>query len=106
MSTANPQQVNLADKDKDEALRHREFILDWFDRAIKQRENQKDQSRKGELQWGTSEQLNLATWVLGIFQITLIILFATVGGSQILPEDAQGTVTQGYNMFIGVEIMM
>jgi hypothetical protein len=47
-----------------------------------------------------------AVLLLGIFEATLIILYATVGGSQILPANAPGTVTQGYNMFIGVAIMM
>ena len=47
-----------------------------------------------------------AVILLAVFQITLIILYATVGGSQILQPTAPGTVTQGYNMFIGVAIMM
>lgn len=47
-----------------------------------------------------------AVILLGIFEATLIILYATVGGSQILPANSSGTVTQGYNMFIGVAIMM
>ena len=84
---------------------HREFVVEWFERAIKNRKLQED-VRKQALKWGTAKQLNSATWSLGIFQITMIILYATVGGSQILPANAVGTVTQGYNMFIGVEIMM
>ena len=89
-----------------DAIRHRDFVLEWFDRAMKEREFQKESRKRGELQWATSEQLNLATWALGIFQIALIILFATVGGSQILPPEAPGSVVDGYHMFIGVEIMM
>ena len=54
----------------------------------------------------TQNQLRYTTWLLSIFQIILIILFATVAGSQLNNDTSPGTVTQGYNMFIGVEIMM
>ncbi len=52
------------------------------------------------------EQQNTFIITLALFQIFLIILFATVGGSSELPAGSPGTGTQGYNMFIGVEIMM
>ncbi len=92
----------LTEKQK-EALKQRDFLLDWFDRASKERETQRHHQKT---QWATTAQLNSATSFLGICQLGLIILFATVGGSQVLPPDAPGTGTQGYNMFIGVEIMM
>ena len=59
--------------------------------------------------WDSIGQLNNCAHLLIIFQITLIILFATVGGDaerSIIPDDTPGTGTQAYNMFIGVEIMM
>lgn len=53
------------------------------------------------------QQLKKATWLLGGFQILLLILFATAGGSQVMDSTQHaGTGSQGYNMFIGVEIMM
>jgi len=96
-----------ARNDEAAAIRHREFILDWFERAVKQRELQTEFQKK-ELEFGTTEQLSRATWALGIFQVMMIILYATVGGVQEIPNDGSypGSPLQGYNMFIGVEIMM
>ena len=52
-------------------------------------------------------QMTKCVYLLGFLQLFLIILFATVGGKEELdPATAPGTGTQGYNMFIGVEIMM
>lgn len=78
------------------------FVVDLLERK---REDLR--KRSDFVSWDAVDQLAKTTYLLGIFQITLIILFATVGGSQILyPATAPGTGTQGYNMFIGVEIMM
>lgn len=102
---ANTIQSRKSNDLESDGLRHRDFIIDWLDRVLVERKVQKndlDSSR----QWGTDKQLNNAAWLLGIFQVTLIILYATVGGTQLLTDAAPGSVTQGYNMFIGVEIMM
>ena len=78
------------------------FVVELLE---KKREDLK--KRSDFISWDAVDQLAKTTYLLGIFQVTLIILFATVGGSQILyPATAPGTGTQGYNMFIGVEIMM
>jgi len=56
--------------------------------------------------WATKTQMNRACLLLCIFQIVLTVLYATVGGSQYLTDDSPGSATQGYNMFVGVAIMM
>ena len=86
-------------------MRSREFILDFFERAVKQKEIDAEQRSK-QIEFGSAEQLTYATWALVIFQVMMIILFATVGGNEEVPETAPGGVLAGYNMFIGVEIMM
>lgn len=88
--------------------RHVDPILDWLHRAsINKEKNRIEMDKNSTLSWGTIQQLNKTTWLLGCFQIALIILFATLGGSEVLdPLTSPGNVTQGYNMFIGVEIMM
>jgi hypothetical protein len=87
---------------------HVDPILDWLHRASINKEKLRiELDRKSTLSWGTIQQLNKTTWLLGCFQVVLIILFATLGGSEVLdPSTAPGTGSQGYNMFIGVEIMM
>ena len=57
--------------------------------------------------WASSKSLQNSYKFLFVLQIFLIILFATV--SVIKPVDPTaeaGTITQGYQYFIGVEIMM
>ena len=56
--------------------------------------------------WASSKSLQNSYKFLFVLQIILIILFATV--SVIKPMDASspGTITQGYQYYIGVEIMM
>jgi ammonium transporter Rh len=51
------------------------------------------------------KSMSKATWLLGGFQLLLLILMATATQG---PDNttSPGTVTQAYNMFIGVEIMM
>lgn len=56
--------------------------------------------------WASKEELKKAAWVLVVFQVMMLILYATVGGKPTLDNQSPGTITQGYNMFIGVEIMM
>ena len=80
------------------------FASEWL-HAISIR--QKKEQTSEEHSWTAKKSLNEATWILGIFQITLLILFATVTGTEVLDSSvAPGTGTQGYNMFIGVEVMM
>lgn len=88
------------------------FIGEW----LKLIAAEKEKKKTTEVQWGTQESLNKAVWVLGLWQVMLIILFACVGGTELIPtvtddyfgiaSPTPGTVTQGYNMFIGIEIMM
>ncbi len=56
--------------------------------------------------WASAKHLNRATWLLGIFQLVLIIFYGIFGGSEVIPKDGAGSGTQAYNMCIGVEIMM
>lgn len=63
--------------------------------------------KEPELSWMSSRALNETSWCLGILQFILLILFATVTGSEVLgTDDAPGNGAEGYNMFVGVEIMM
>merc|ERR550514_969770 len=53
------------------------------------------------------KSMSKATWLLGGFQLLLLILMATATqGPDNTTRNSPGTVTQAYNMFIGVEIMM
>jgi hypothetical protein len=56
-----------------------------------------------ERNWGTKRNLNLTTYFLLALQFILLVLFGTVGGSELVQY---GTGTKAYNMLIGVEIMM
>ena len=87
---------------------HVDVVLDWLVhlREEQTRKRSEDHSVK-DREWGDLAQLKKTAMLLGCFQIFLIILFACVGGSEVLdPSTAPGTGTQGYNMFIGVEVMM
>ena len=55
-----------------------------------------------------NQKLQTASYMLIVFQIVLFFLFGFCGtiGFPDPNTNAPGTVTQGYNMFIGVEIMM
>ncbi len=56
-----------------------------------------------EKEWGTKRNLTLTTYFLLFLQFILLVLFGTVGGSELV---TYGTGTKAYNMLIGVEIMM
>jgi hypothetical protein len=57
--------------------------------------------------WAAVISLNRTTYLLGIFQFIILILFAFCTNSEVLnANDEPGSGTEGYNMFIGVEIMM
>jgi hypothetical protein len=56
-----------------------------------------------EVEAWTQSSLRKATMFLGIFQIMMIILFASC--SEFVPSTL-GTTTQGYTYYIGIEIMM
>ncbi len=74
----------------------------WLQNIHLEREKEED-----DVSEAAKSQMKKLVWLLGFFQLFLIILFATVGGKELLdPVTAPGTGTQGYNMFIGVEIMM
>lgn len=79
-----------------------ELIVNIFQNTSKKVKTEDEESS-----WNNMKQLNYATWAIGLWQVMMIILYATVGGPQELdPLTAPGTATQGYNMFIGVEVMM
>ena len=61
---------------------HVDLILDWLQRATVEKERKKSEDMS-PLSWGTIQQLNKTTYLLGIFQIVLIILFATLAGSEV-----------------------
>ena len=61
---------------------HVDLVLDWLQRASVEKERQKNDD-PSTLSWGTIQQLNKTTWLLGVFQVVLIILFATVAGSEV-----------------------
>lgn len=61
---------------------HVDLVLDWLNRAMIEKDKKKNED-VATLSWGTIQQLNKTTWLLGIFQIVLIILFATVAGSEV-----------------------
>ncbi len=82
------------------------FAAEWLRLIAIEKENERNHKEE-EIVWGSQSSLNNTTWFLGILQVLLLILFATVGGSEVI----EGTVNQSegvaaYNMFIGVEIMM
>jgi hypothetical protein len=63
---------------------HVQLILDWLNRAATNKERHREENeKKSTLSWGTIQQLNKTTWLLGCFQVILIILFATLGGTQV-----------------------
>ena len=73
-----------ADKmfEKKRADLHVDLILDWLHRATVEKDRKKSEDTS-PLSWGTIQQLNKTTYLLGIFQVVLIILFATVAGSEV-----------------------
>lgn len=54
----------------------------------------------------TQKSLRNSTILLGLLQIAMIILFATVTTFKMTDSSSTGTITQGYTYYIGVEIMM
>ncbi len=59
------------------------------------------------LSWqAASESLKNASRLLGIWQLLLVVLFAVYGHIPTLTSEDPGTITQGYQYYIGVEIMM
>jgi hypothetical protein len=46
--------------------------------------------------WDAIDQLTKATYALGVFQVTLIILFATVGGERIRMIELDITILISY----------
>jgi hypothetical protein len=82
------------------------FAAEWLRLIAIEKENERNHKEE-EIVWGSQSSLNNTTWFLGILQVLLLILFATVGGSEVIEGtiDASSGVA-AYNMFIGVEIMM
>lgn len=58
--------------------------------------------------WENGNALRSTAWVLGIFQLVLLVLFAlnTSGGKEYIEGDPSKSGVVGYAMFSGVEIMM
>jgi len=56
--------------------------------------------------WDGDQSLKYATHTLGAMQVVLILLFASCSDFKELDATSPGTITQGYQFFIGVEIMM
>lgn len=88
-----------------------EVITDWLERALAAKEKQKEKRADGVTDdiadsWGAGTELSKTTWLLGIFQVFLIIMFGitTSGGSELV--DTGVSSTAAYNMFLGVEVMM
>ena len=71
-----------SEKRNHERNTHVDLVLDWLLRASVEKEKQKNEDPSA-LSWGTIQQLNKTTWLLGAFQVVLIILFATVAGDQV-----------------------
>lgn len=73
-----------ADKmfEKKRADLHVDLILDWLHRATVEKDRKKSEDTS-PLSWGTIQQLNKTQFLLGVFQVVLIILFATVAGSEV-----------------------
>jgi hypothetical protein len=69
--------------DKQKKDLHVDLVLDWLNRAMIEKEKKKSEDVTS-LSWGTIQQLHKTTWLLGIFQVVLIILFATVAGSEVM----------------------
>ena len=55
------------------------LLLEWLQRAREQTLKKKD-----KVNFDATGQLAKTTWILAVFQITLLILFATVGGERIV----------------------
>lgn len=59
------------------------------------------------LSWvAASVSLKNASRLLGIWQLLLVVLFAAYGHIPTLTAADPGTITQGYQYYIGIEIMM
>jgi hypothetical protein len=69
--------------DKQKKDLHVDLVLDWLNRAMIEKDKKKNEDVT-TLSWGTIQQLHKTTWLLGIFQVVLIILFATVAGSEVI----------------------
>lgn len=92
------------------------LLVDILERLLEERQKRDREIAQGDDKRDNSAQRisSLTSWLLGCFQVVLIILFATVATGGIGRGDLTsnkatghpGSVTQGYNMFIGVEIMM
>jgi hypothetical protein len=57
--------------------------------------------------WGpASKSLKNASRMIGLWQLLLIILFERYSAAPVLTSSDPGTLTQGYQYYVGVEIMM
>lgn len=57
-------------------------------------------------QWASAKSLKQAARLMGVWQLLMIILFARYGNIPAMDASSPGTITQGYQYFIGIEIMM
>lgn len=95
------------------------LLADLLERSAEEKRKREVELAKGQdtRSWGAQKHSTNAAWLLFAFQVVLIFLFATLAtgaqGSQSNDNMSvsqlkgnQGSNTQAYNMFIGVEIMM
>lgn len=85
------------------------IIVDWLERALAAKERLKEAKENGKVDdiadsWVATSELNKTTWLIGLFQIFLIIMFGICGGSELVDENTNSLAI--YNMFLGVEVMM
>ena len=83
---------------------HAKIVVEWLKRLRAQHDKKKDDG--AEKEWGSILQLKKTNAFLTVFQVALIILFGAVGGSEVLDPQGGQKGTTGYNMFVGVLIMM
>ena len=94
------------------------LLTDLLERSAEEKRKRDADLASGQdtRSWSVQQHASRAAWLLGIFQVVLIFLFATVAtGAQGQNNAAMnsswmtgqpGSETQAYNMFIGVLIMM
>ena len=83
------------------------FAKEWIEKAIDIKEASRNTDAINETNDKQALELSKASWLLGFFQIFMIILYAIFAhGSEIIVSTNSNIGPDAYNMFIGVEIMM
>jgi ammonium transporter Rh len=79
-------------------------VLNWLNNARQAKAHRAEDAIGREF---AGASLHKSTILLGLLQVLLLVLFGISGhGGELLESGSSGSGTQGYNMFIGVEIMM